>query len=40
MVDQLKSLRLSKIELAVAIWSMPFLNRIRMGLRKLTTPSN
>jgi hypothetical protein len=39
MVDQLKSLRLRRTELAVATRSMPFINRIRMDLRKLTTPS-
>jgi hypothetical protein len=40
MVGQLKSLRLSKTELAVAIQSMPFLNRIRMHPRELTTLLN
>ena len=33
-VGQLKSLNLSKAELAVAAQSMPFLNQIRMDLRK------
>ena len=40
MVGQLRSLRLSKTELAVATRSMPFLDRIRMDPRKLTTPLN
>ena len=40
MVSQLKSLRLSKMELAVAARSMPFLNRIRMDPRKFTTLLN
>jgi hypothetical protein len=37
MVNQLKSLRLSKTELAAAARSMPFLDRIRIDLRKFTT---
>jgi hypothetical protein len=40
MVGQLKSLRLSKTELAVAARSMPFLDRTRMDPRKLTTLLN
>ena len=39
-VSQLKSLRLSKTEPAVAIQSMPFLDRIRTDPRKFTTLSN
>ena len=40
MVGQLKSLRLSKTEPAVAIRLIPFLNQIRMDLKELTTLSN
>ena len=37
-VSQLKSLRLSKTEPAVATRSMPFLDQVRMDPKKLTTP--
>jgi hypothetical protein len=40
MGSQLKSLRLSKTEPAVATRAMPFLNQIRIDLKKLTTLSN
>ena len=36
-VNQLKSLRLSEMELAAAARSMPFLDRIRKDLERFTT---
>ena len=40
MVSQLKSLRLSKMELAVAARPMPFLDQIQMDPKKFTTLLN
>ena len=40
MVSQLKSLRLSKMELIVAVWPMLFLNQIWMDLKKFITLLN
>jgi len=40
MVSQLKRLRLSKTELAVAIQSIPFLNQIQKDLERFTTLLN
>ena len=40
MVGQLKSLRLTKTELAVAVQSMPFLNRIRKDPKRFTALLN
>ena len=39
-VSQPRSLKLSKTEPVAATRSMLFLNRVRMDLKKLTTPSN
>jgi hypothetical protein len=39
-VSQLKSLRLSKTELAAAAQSMPFLNQIRIDPKEFTTLSD
>jgi hypothetical protein len=40
MVSQLKSLKLNKMELAVAIRSMPFLDRIRKDPERFTALLN
>ena len=40
MVGQLKSLRLTKTELAVVVQSMPFLNRIRKDPKRFTALLN
>jgi len=36
MLSQLRSLKLTKTELIVAAWLIPFLNQIRINLRKFT----